>query len=151
MGTITLAFAAEAVHLRVGLPGADNTLIADLARHTDSSGRAHGILPAGLSRTNRFRTPYWGVVVFGVLALAITAAAGGEDQILVLFYAVAVFLSFLAGLLAMAKFSLQNRDFGRASANLIGVVIVGFTLIANLVRVTPLVSLAAALLISAAL
>ena len=39
------------------------------------------------------------------MAAVVVAAAGGREQELVLFYAVAVFMSFLFGLLAMALFS----------------------------------------------
>lgn len=188
VGTITLGLAAEAVHLRVGIPGSDSTMIADLAHRAatpgvfaafqlvtallllsaasssfqagpgllkalarDPEGPARGILPAQLGHTNRFHTPFLGVVVFAVLALIVATAADGNDQILVLFYAVSVFLSFLAGLLAMTRFSLQERARGRVVLNIVGVVIVAFTLGVNLLRVTPLVSLAASLLISSLL
>lgn len=190
VGTITLGLAAEAVHLRVGIPGADSTLIADLAQRASSpevfaafqiltallllsaasssfqagpgllkalartvgtNENDAGVLPEQLGRTNRFRTPVYGVIIFAILALVITALAGGNDQILVLFYAVSVFLSFLAGLLAMTKFSLEDRAVGRVIMNVVGVAIVSFTLVVNLLRVTPLVSLAVSLAISGAL
>ncbi len=66
-------------------------------------------------------------------------------------YAVSVFLSFLAGLLAMARFSRHDRHIGALVLNITGAVAVGFTLIIDLARGAPLVSLAAALLIAAAL
>lgn len=50
-----------------------------------------------------------GVLLFMVVSGLLTAAAGGRDQELVLFYAVSVFLSFLAGLGAMAVFSHRER------------------------------------------
>ncbi|MEO7017276.1 MAG: hypothetical protein ABI130_09435, partial [Leifsonia sp.] len=141
VGTITMGLAIEAVHLRIGIPPADSTQIAELARiaapapvfaafqlvtallllsAASSSfqagpgllkalarrrtirGDTTGILPVRLGNTNRHHTPFWGVLLFVVLAGAVTALAGGNDQELVLFYAVSVFLSFLAGLLAMA-------------------------------------------------
>lgn len=52
--------------------------------------------------TNRHHTPYWGVVAFFVISAVVISAGGGQDQRLVLFYAVSVFVSFMAGLLAMA-------------------------------------------------
>jgi hypothetical protein len=70
------------------------------ARPTDTS---PGILPVRLERTNRYHTPYWGVLFFTVVSVVLIVATGGRDQHLVLFYAVAVFLSFLAGLLAMTR------------------------------------------------
>ncbi|MER6796801.1 amino acid permease, partial [Amycolatopsis mediterranei] len=110
-----------------------------------------GILPAGLGRTNNHHTPYWGVVVFLVAAGAVTAAAGGRDQELVLFYAASVFVSFLAGLTAMAKFSLRERRIGFLVVNLVGALAVGFTLVVNLTRGDPIISIAASLLIAAGL
>ena len=127
-------------------------LLKALARHPDGgAGGAEGILPPILGRANHHHTPYWGVVVFTVLSAAVAALAGGRDQELVLFYAVSVFLSFLAGLLAMARFSSHDRRTGLLLLNLTGAVVVAFTLIINLARGAPLVSLAAALLIAAVL
>src|SRR2546421_622148 len=60
-----------------------------------------GILPGRLGRTNRYHTPYWGVVVFLAASALMVVAAGSREQRLVLFYAVAVFVAFLCGLLAM--------------------------------------------------
>ena len=89
--------------------------------------------------------------MFVGLSVAVTALAGGHDQELVLFYAVSVFLSFLAGLLAMARFSRHDRRPGLLLLNLTGAAAVAFTLMINLSRGAPLVSLAAALLIAVAL
>jgi hypothetical protein len=44
-------------------------------------------------------------VVFKAAAALVTAPAGARDQELVLFYAASVFVSFFAGLVAMARFS----------------------------------------------
>lgn len=110
-----------------------------------------GILPRPLGVTNSAHTPYWGVVLFAVLAMIIVVIAGGNDQVLVLFYAVAVFMSFLAGLLAFARFSYREKNWPRFALNLLGTTIVAFTLVINLGRIFPLVSLAAALLIAGAL
>lgn len=190
VGTITMGLAIEATRLHIGIPPAESTQIAELARvaapapvfaafqlvtallllaaasssfqagpgllkalarRRSPRGEAIGILPVPLGRTNRHHTPFWGVLLFIVLAGGVTALAGGNDQELVLFYAVSVFLSFLAGLLAMARFSWRDRRIGSLILNLFGALVVTFTLIANLSRVTPLVSLGAALLVSALL
>ncbi|MGZ6884270.1 MAG: APC family permease [Nocardioidaceae bacterium] len=190
VGTITLGLAWEADRLRVGIPHADTTQIAELARvaapgpvfalfqlvtallllsaasssfqagpgllkalarHRDAEGRTLGILPAGLGRTNDHHTPYWGVVTFLVVSVGAVAAAGGQDQELVLFYAVSVFLSFLAGLLSMALFSRREARPGSLLLNLLGAAVVAFTLAINLARVTPLVSLVASLAIAGVL
>ncbi len=190
VGTITIGLAAEAAHLGIGVPPAESTQIAELARAAapgpvfaafqlvtallllaaasssfqagpgllkalavrrhGASGRV-GILPAFFGDTNSRHTPYWGVVFFGLLAIVVTAVAGGNDQVLVLFYAVAVFLSFLAGLVAMTSFAQREGRRRRFALNAIGALVVAFTLIANLTRGTPLVSLAAALLLGGAL
>jgi hypothetical protein len=126
-------------------------LLKALARRPDHSGDTVGVLPPVLGRINDHHAPYWGVVVFIVASAAVVALAGGCDQELVLFYAVSVFLSFLAGLLAMARFSLLDRRAGLLALNVTGAVVVGFTLIINLARGAPLVSLAAALLVAAML
>ncbi|HWU33580.1 MAG TPA: amino acid permease [Marmoricola sp.] len=181
VGVLTLGMTLEAVHIGVGIPKADSTMVADLAQRASSSGvfaafqaatallllsaasssfqagpglfkalatKHHGelsILPVPLSSTNKHHTPVLGVVVFTVLAAVVTAAAGGDDQKLVLFYAVSVFMSFLAGLLAMCVFSARARHRGSLALNVLGAVVVVFTLAVNLARVTPLASLAAAL------
>ena len=87
------------------------------------------------------------MIVYAVISAAIILAAGGQEQELVLVYAVAVFVSFLAGLLAMARFSRRrgarlfrdqpDRRRGR----------VAFTLVVNLTRGYPLISIAGTVLI----
>ncbi|MET3769117.1 hypothetical protein ABIB15_001805 [Marisediminicola sp. UYEF4] len=144
--TALLLLAAASSSFQAG-PG----LLAALAERSIGNGHDIGILPRALGRTNRARTPYWGVALFGALAMLIVVVGGGRDQVLVLFYAVAVFISFLAGLAAMARFSKQDGRRGYFVLNVFGAVVVGFTLIANLARGYPLVSLAATLLIAGAL
>jgi peptidoglycan/LPS O-acetylase OafA/YrhL len=91
------------------------------------------------------------VVLFVGASCLVVAAAGAHDQELVLFYAVSVFLSFLAGLLAMAVFSRRDHRPGLLVLNLFGAVVVAFTLVVNLARGLPLVSLAASLAIAGGL
>jgi hypothetical protein len=86
-----------------------------------------------------------------VVSAGVVAAAGGRDQELVLFYAVSVFLSFLAGLVAMARFARHDHRMGQLVLNSVGAVVVAFTLAVNLARGLPMVSLAAALLVAGAL
>jgi hypothetical protein len=86
--------------------------------------------------------------VFAAAAGLVTAAAGGRDQELVLFYAASVFVSFLAGLLAMARFSLRERRPTFLVVNVVGALAVTFTLAVNLTRGDPIISIGAALLIA---
>jgi len=123
-------------------------LLKALARHTRENGEAVGILAPALGRTNRHHTPYWSVVVYLAIAGAVVVAAGGRDQELVLFYAVAVFVSFLAGLLSMARFSIREQNRTHAVVNIVGAGVVAFTILVNLRRGYPLASLAAALAIA---
>ena len=92
-----------------------------------------------------------GVVVFLGLSAAVVTAAGGHDQELVLFYAVAVFVSFLIGLAAMATFAHREHRRGWFVLNAVAAVAVAFTLAVNLTRPAALGSLAAAAVIAAVL
>ena len=187
VGGITLSITALEVHLHIGVPPANSTQIADVARAVSGHGlfaffqgtsallllaaasssfqagpgllkalsrgepgeRARlGILPAWMGRTNAHHTPYWAVLLFLGVSAAVIFAAGGRDQELVLFYAVSVFMSFLAGLLAMLKFSRHQHKRGAMVLNTAGALLVGFTLVVNLARGYPIVSLVAALLIA---
>jgi hypothetical protein len=92
--TTLLLLAAASSSFQAG-PG----LLKALAQHAAPDGHTSGILPGWLGRTNRHHTPYWGVLLFTLATAAVTTAAGGHDQNLVLFYAVSVFISFLSGLI----------------------------------------------------
>jgi hypothetical protein len=121
-------------------------LLKALSRHPQSAGV--GILPRSLGEANRHHTPYWSVVVYLLVSAGVLVAAAGREQELVLFYAVAVFVSFLAGLAAMTHFSLRDRRRGLATVNALGALSVTFTLVVNLGRGYPLLSLAATALIA---
>jgi len=183
--TLTLGLAILAVRLRVGIPPADSTQVAELARTAvghgslfaafqvttavlllaaasssfqagpgllkalSRGGGGVGVLPPPLAQVNRHHTPYWGVVSFLAISAVIVATAGAREQRLVLFYAVAVFAAFLCGLLAMAKFFRSERRWPLLVSSLAGAVAVAVTLIVNIARGYPIVSLAAALAIAA--
>ncbi|MEU7852085.1 hypothetical protein AB0B69_32320, partial [Micromonospora parva] len=110
-----------------------------------------GVLPPVLGRTNHHHTPYWSLVVYLAAAALIIVAAAGQEQELVLFYAVAVFVSFLIGLLAMARFARRENKTALAWVNALAAAAVAFTLAVNLLRGWPILSLAATLLIAAGL
>ncbi len=186
VGTLTMGLTVLAVHLHVGIPGTDQTQIANLARAAVGDGGVFGafqiasgllllaaasssfqagpgllralsrageasLLPARLGRTNHHHTPVWSVLVYALIAAVILLVSSGQEQELVLVYAVAVFVSFLAGLLAMVKFTYRRGSVMLAGFNLLAAVIVAFTLIVNLLRGYPLISLTGALLVAAGL
>jgi hypothetical protein len=107
-------------------------------------GHGVGVLPAPLGAANRHHTPYWGVVIFFCVAAVVVAAAGGREQELVLFYAVAVFMSFLFGLLSMAVFSRREGARLFLVVNAVAIAAVVVTLAVNLRRGYPIASLGAA-------
>ncbi len=110
-----------------------------------------GILPRPLGHANAHHTPYWGVAVFLIVAAAIVVAARGSEQELVLFYAVAVFLAFLFGLLSMFRFARAERARRYQALTVTGLTAVTLTLAVNLGRIYPIASLAAAVAIAAGL
>lgn len=118
-------------------------LLKALARREGHDEMSVGILHEGLGRVNDHHTPYWGVAVFLGVSAAVVVAAGGRDQELVLYYAVAVFVSFLLGLLAMARFSWREGNVRHVIVNAFGAIVVLFTIAVNLRRGYPVASLAA--------
>lgn len=190
VGVLTIGLAAAAVHLGIGVPGEDTTLVAELARAASSHGvftlfqaatamlllsaasssfqagpgllkalardkhdgpSRHGVLPAVLGTTNVHHVPVVGVLVFYGASALVVIAAGARDQRLVLFYAVAVFVSFLMGLLAMASFAWRDRRMGWLVLNLVAATAVAFTLVANSLRPAAVGSLAATALVGGGL
>jgi hypothetical protein len=184
---LTLGLTGVAVRLHVGVPAADSTQIADLARAAVGEGPlfaafqlssavlllaaasssfqagpgllkalSHttggiGILPRRLGHSNAHHTPYWGVVVFLVVAGVIVVGAGASEQELVLFYAVAVFLAFFFGLLSMYRFAQAEHALRFQILTLAGLAAVTVTLAVNLGRLYPIASLAAATAIAGTL
>jgi len=185
--TLTVGLAVLAVRLRIGIPPANSTQIAEVARAATGDGSLFaafqvttailllaaasssfqagpgllkalsqagggvGVLPGALGRANRHHTPYLGVAVFLAISAVIVAGAGAREQRLVLFYAVAVFAAFLCGLLAMAKFFRAERRWLLLTTSLIGASAVALTLVLNIARGYPIVSLAAAFAIAGGL
>jgi hypothetical protein len=133
-----LLLAAASSSLQAG-PG----LLKALARGPERP----GVMAEAFGRTNRHHTPILGVLTCFTLAAVMVILAGGRDQVLVLFYAVAVFLSFLAGLGAMARLHWLERQRRLVAFDLLGAGLVAFTLAMNLARGFPILSLAASLAI----
>ena len=188
VGGLTLGLTALAVHLHVGIPGSDDTQIANLAKAAVGDGGfrffqlsssvlllaaaassfqagpgllkalartwpdgSPGLLPGRLARVNRHHTPVLAVSSTRVISAAIILAASGQEQELVLVYAVAIFVSFLAGLLAMARFSRRQGKRLLLATNLTAALVVAFTLAVNLARGYPLISIAGTILVAGVL
>jgi hypothetical protein len=101
-----------------------------------------GLVPGRFAQINRFLVPKWGVALV-LAAAAILVAAGGREQHLVGFYAVAVFASFLAATISCAR--LSHRDGRRVALalNLLGAALVAAVLAVNAMRVEGLIALLA--------
>ncbi len=108
----------------------------------------HGILPDFFGRTNKYHTPHYAVGAYLLVAGLVIVAAGALEQELVLFYAVAVFLSFLMGLLAMARFAWLDRQMVLLVMNVLAIFGVLFTIGVNLARIYPLASLIASVAVA---
>jgi amino acid transporter len=141
--TALLLLAAASSSFQAG-PG----LLKALSRRTHRSGTETGVLHPRLGTTNVHHTPYWAVALFFIVSALVVVAARAHDQELVLFYAVSVFMSFLVGLIAMAKFSRTAGKRASLAMNSLGALVVGFTLAVNLSRGNPIASVVAALLIA---
>lgn len=142
LASSVLLLAAASSSFQAG-PG----LLKALAR-TGPTGE-HGLLPPRFARTNRHHTPVAGVAVYAVISAAIILAASGQEQELVLVYAVSVFVSFLAGLLAMARFSHRAGKKILTTTNIAGAGAVAFTLVVNLARGYPLIAIGGTILVAA--
>jgi hypothetical protein len=141
LASAVLLLAAASSSFQAG-PG----LLKALARGGDGA----GILPAFLSRRNRHHTPYYGVAAFLGAAAIMVLAAGGQEQRLVLFYAVAVFIAFWCGLASMTRLFHQDGRRLLMGISITGCLVVGLTLGTDFARGYPIVSFMAACLIAAA-
>ncbi len=184
---LSLGLTWLAQRLQIGLPTADSTQVAEVARAVSGSGPLFaafqltttvlllaaasssfqagpgllkalsqrggkvGVLPGSFGVANRHHTPYWGVIAFTVISALLVVLTGAHEQVLVLFYAVTVFVAFLCGLLAMSRFFWRERHWPLLVASLLAALAVSLTLAINLSRGYPVASLAAAAAVSGAL
>jgi hypothetical protein len=107
-----------------------------------------GLLPEPLRRENRHLVAHWGVMVVLVAACAMIAGAGGDEQVLVQFYAVAVFASFLAATISCARLSHRDGQTAAMVVNLVGAALVGLVLGLNLTRLDSAIALLGSLCIA---
>jgi Amino acid permease len=180
VGGLTMALAVLAVHLGIGLPDEDSTLLAEITKRATGEGLVfggfqaasvvlllaaaassylagsgvlkalatvgapgQGLVPGRFGRENRFLVSHWGVIAVLGVAAAMIVAAGGDEQALVQFYAVAVFASFLAATLGCARLSYQDGRIAALGLNLLGACLVAGVLGLNMTRLDPLFSLLA--------
>lgn len=101
-----------------------------------------GLVPSRFGRINRFLIPEWGVALV-LVAAAMLVAAGGREQRLVGFYAVAVFASFLAATIACARLSYLDGRRVALVLNCVGAVLVAIVLGINATRLDGLIALLA--------
>ena len=139
VSSAVLLLAAASSSFQAG-PG----LLKALAR----GGKGVGVLLAFLLRRNRHHTPYWGVAVFLAAAVTLVLAADGQEQRLVLFYAVAVFIAFLCGLASMTRLFYRDGQRWLMVLCIIGGLVVGLTLGTDFARGYPIVSFVAACLLA---
>lgn len=107
------------------------------------------LLPRWFGRSTRDGVPWIGVAAFSFVAAVLVAVAGANEQTLVVFYAVAVFVGFAFGIAAMLRYNLRRGRRAAASLNALGLVAVVGTLALNVSRIDPIASLAAALVVAA--
>jgi hypothetical protein len=179
VGGLTLGLAAVAVHLRIGVPPSDSTMLAEVARRATGDGvfaafqaasallllaaaassflagsgvlkalalsgadGHEGLLPRRFGIQNRFLVGHWGVAAVLGVALAMIVAAGGDEQKLVQFYAVAVFASFLAATVGCARLSKRDGRIAAMALNMTGAALVALVLGLNMTRFDPVIALA---------
>lgn len=124
---------------------AGSGLLKALAEH---GGAGNGLIPGAFGRVNRWHSPPWGLMLLLGAAALLVVLAGGRDQEIVHFYAAAVFMSFLAAIVACARLTWRERAWPALAVNLAGGVVVGFVLALNLARVDPLAAIGASTLVS---
>jgi hypothetical protein len=187
VAVLTIGISTLAVARGVGLPPADSTLLAEVARMSVGDGAVFaafqaasallllaaaassylaasgllkalalvganrddgGLVPARFALLNRFHVPTWGILVVLVASAVLIVVAGGQDQEIVRYYAVAVFAGFLGATVGCARLSHRDGKRAELAVNLIGVVLVGFVLALNVARPAGVIVLGAAGLVA---
>jgi hypothetical protein len=113
--------------------------------------RDDGIMPPIFARTNGHHSPYIGIYLFAAIAGMVLMVADAEEQRLVIFYAVAVFISFLSGLAAMLRLALKDGKMLLVILNGISVLAVSTTLVVSMLRGWPILSVMAVAVVAAGL
>jgi Amino acid permease len=109
---------------------------------TLGGGSGQGLVSSRFAQVNRFLIPEWGIALV-LVAATMLVAAGGREQRLVGFYAVAVFASFLAATIACARLSYHDGRRVALLLNVVGAVLVSVILGMNASRIDGLLALVA--------
>ncbi|BBZ59393.1 hypothetical protein MMON_06940 [Mycolicibacterium monacense] len=142
-GPLFAAFQASSALLLLSAAASSYLAGSGVLKALASFGRpGEGLVPIRFARINRFLVPEWGVALVLVSSAALVAA-GGREQRLVGFYAVAVFASFLAATIACARLSYRDGRRAALTVNVIGAVLVATILIMNATRLDGLLALLA--------
>jgi len=124
---------------------AGSGLLAALARDGGA------LLPTWLGRANRHHAPVAALLVVLAAASLVLLAADARPEVLVTFYAVAVFLAVLPAELALAREAARRRAWGAAALHGVTAAVAAATLAVDAARGRPLASLAAAGTVAAVL
>ena len=143
-GLSTLLLLAAAASAYAACSG----LLKALAEHRDGG---RGLLPDRLAVTNHAYVPYWGVFVVLLAAAILILLASGDDQEIVKYYAVAVFVSFLGATAGCAVLNRRDGRRGALAVNVVGLGLVAFVLALNLIRPAGVIAVAATAVVGLAL
>ena len=110
-----------------------------------------GLIPRPFGVRNRFFVPYWGVAAVCGASCLLLVFVGGRETGIVGFYAVAVFISFMAALAGCARLSLRERRPWAFAVNCAGLVPVTYVLVANALRVDGAASILTSVAVALAL
>jgi len=113
--------------------------------------RDDGIMPPIFARTNRHHVPYVGIYLFAAIAGVVLIVADAEEQVLVIFYAVAVFVSFLSGIAAMLRLALNDRQIPLVILNTFSFLAVLTTLVVSMFRGWPTLTVLAVAIVAVGL
>lgn len=127
---------------------ASSGVLRALALHADSE---PGLIPDRFAVVNRFLVPHWGVAAIAATTCGLLVLAGGRETGIVGFYAVAVFISFVAALAGCARLSWRDGNRWAFAVNCAGLVPVTYVLLANALRIDGIVSITGTLVLALAL
>ncbi|ULE33442.1 amino acid permease [Mycobacterium sp. IDR2000157661] len=142
-GALFVAFQASSALLLLAAAASSYLAGSGVLKALATIGRdGEGLVPSRFRRVNRYLIPEWGVALV-LVAAALLVAASGREQLLVGFYAVAVFASFLAATVACARLSYRDGRRIALTLNVVGSVLVAIILAINATRLDGVIALVA--------